>query len=64
MTKNNSGIITSYELQALADGELDEKLRDSILEAVEKKPALKKKLYEIRRQRALLRLWWTQGKTN
>lgn len=50
--------ITDYDLQALVDGELDDKVNVALFEAVVRDPALYNRYILYKRQKDLLKSWW------
>ena len=54
----NSKHITDLDIQALVDGEVDEKTSMKLLEAVTNDPALYNRYMLYQKQKKLLKSWW------
>jgi anti-sigma factor RsiW len=50
--------ISDYDIQALADGELDDEKRREIMKHIMRSPELLERLDELCRQNRQLREWW------
>lgn len=50
--------ITDWDIQALLDNELCEKVQEDVLRAMRDDISLRTRYNELRRQRDMLRAWW------
>lgn len=54
----NSRHITDLDIQALVDGQVDERTSLMLLEAVTNDPALYNRYRTYQKQKSLLKAWW------
>lgn len=54
----NSKYITDLDIQALVDGEVDERTSLMLLEAVNNDPTLYNRYITYQKQKKLLKSWW------
>lgn len=53
-----SSAIDDYDIQALVDGELDDKKAKQLVKEMERNPSIKKRYDELCEQRQRLKRWW------
>ncbi len=51
--------VTDWDIQAYLDNELAAPQQDTVMRALQHDPALRTRYNELRRQRDLLKKWWT-----
>jgi len=51
-------IMTAYDIQALADGQLNPGQAQKVMDYIQANPAIKQYYHSIQRQNLLLREWW------
>jgi hypothetical protein len=56
--------VTSLDIQALIDNELDPERKDFVRAVIQHHPSLERKFEELCRQKELLRLWWKHSAQN
>ena len=54
----NSKHISDYEIQALVDGEVDDRTMIALMEAVTADPLLHNRYLLYKKQKNLLKFWW------
>lgn len=55
-----SRTISDLDIQALIDGELEKEDQRIVKERVMANPALKKRYFQLEKQKTLLKLWWKE----
>ncbi len=54
----NTKNITDYEIQALVDGEIDDRTALELLDLLQRNPTLYNRYLLYKKQKSLLKSWW------